>query len=197
MVLSNQPLPCIGKSICQLCEWWWIFFKVIPQSSGMLRCSPVLFRWKVETMRVLPQTQAHPRGPQGYDVYVLVCMSAVYPQRSGSSEHSLVREQHCEDLWFWPGQRHIQRPRLRQERQCMASLHIFMSGYCVDASKLILFHPHKTILKAIWGIMSSTAFTGSPAFEMDGSWEHLWQGVHQPEWCVVFWSSPLGNLFTG
>lgn len=99
------------------------FLKVIPQSSGVQRCSPVLFRWKVETVRVLPQTQAHPRGPRGYDVYVLVYMSAVYPQRSGSSEHSLVREQHCEDLWFWPGQRHIQRPRLRQERQCMASLH--------------------------------------------------------------------------
>lgn len=88
----------------------------------------------VGTMHVLSQTHTDTHaGPR--DVCAVVCISTVYPQRPGSPEHSPVREQHCEDLWLWPGQRHIQRPWLRQERQCTASSRftclLFRSIYCV------------------------------------------------------------------
>lgn len=46
--------------------------------------------------RLTVGTMQHPR----ITMYArrCVCVSTVYPQRSGSAEHSPVREQHCEDL---------------------------------------------------------------------------------------------------
>ena len=154
-------------------------------------------------------THKHTHTPVGWVlmyVWPCVCVSTVYPQRPGSSEHSPVGEQHREDLWLRPGQRHIQRPRLRQERQRTASPHslyfyypspftvgkhysLFPTYWCLkaQASRLFMWPWYNVCL----------VLAGSSAFEVDGSGEHLWQSLHQPEWRVVFWSSALGNLFTG
>lgn len=89
-------------------------------------CKSLIGENKVETMHANTPTNAHMRTHLSAGLWCIcarVCVSAVYPQRPGSPEHSPVREQHREDLWLWPGQRHIQRPRLRQERQCTASSH--------------------------------------------------------------------------
>lgn len=37
-------------------------------------------------------------------------------------------------------------------------------------------------------------FLDSTSSEMDGSWIYLWQNLQHQEWCVVLWSSAMGNL---
>jgi len=155
-------------------------------------------------------------------VMMHVCVPTVYPQRPGGPEHSPVWEQHCEDLWLWFGQRHIQRPRLRQERQCMtpptpthththslqhqlnSQIIIYLPQGVIKLS-FLFFKPPKKWLHltqrsfCLCHALSACCFdllSGSPAFKVDGSREYLWQSVHQPEWCVVFRSPSLGNLFT-
>lgn len=39
--------------------------------------------------------------------------------------------------------------------------------------------------------------TGKAAIEVDVPRVHLWQGVHDPEWRVVLWSSALGDILSG
>lgn len=60
-------------------------------------------------------------NPHVCSCILYLCRTSVYPQRPGSQECSAVWQQSGEDLWLRPGQRHLQRPRLRPQgrRECL------------------------------------------------------------------------------